>query len=91
MAWRAEVIEHFETRSTCAKDARDESIRQLEREILRKDKALAEASALLILQKSRLDLGEQTRGRTVTVSDRKAVLALVAEAVAQGSCLHTAC
>ena len=50
-AWRAEVIEHFETRPTCAKDARDETIRQLEREILRKDKALAEASALLILQK----------------------------------------
>jgi transposase-like protein len=50
-AWRAEVIEHFETKPTGAKDARDETIRQLEREILRKDKALAEASALLILQK----------------------------------------
>jgi hypothetical protein len=91
MAWRAEVIGHFETRPTCAKNAQDENIRQLEREILRKDKALAEASALLILQKSRLDLGKQTRGRTVTVSDRKAVLALVAEAVAQGSRQHTAC
>ncbi len=51
MAWRAEVIAHFETMPKCAKDARDETIRQLEREILRKDKALAEASALLILQK----------------------------------------
>ena len=51
MAWRAEVIEYFETRPKCAKNARDETIRQLEREILRKDKALAEASALLILQK----------------------------------------
>ena len=50
-AWRAEVIEHFATRPTPKKDARDETIRQLEREILRKDKALAEASALLILQK----------------------------------------
>jgi transposase-like protein len=50
-AWRAEVIAHFETKPTRAKDARDETIRQLEREILRKDKALAEASALLILQK----------------------------------------
>ena len=45
-AWRAEVIEHFETKPKVAKDARDETIRQLEREILRKDKALAEASAL---------------------------------------------
>ena len=49
--WRTEVIAHFETKPKCAKDARDETIRQLEREILRKDKALAEASALLILQK----------------------------------------
>ena len=50
-AWRAEVIAHFETRPKFAKDARDETIRQLEREIVRKDNALAEASALLILQK----------------------------------------
>ena len=33
------------------KDQRDEKIKLLEREILRKDKALAEATALLILQK----------------------------------------
>jgi len=50
-AWRAEVLEHFTTRPTPKKDARDETIRQLEREILRKDNALAEVSALLILQK----------------------------------------
>jgi hypothetical protein len=50
-AWRAEVIAHVETRPTFAKDAREETIRQLEREILRKDKALADASALLIRQK----------------------------------------
>ena len=91
MVWRAEVIAHFETRPKSAKDARDETIRLLEREILRKDNALAEASALLILQKSRLDLGEPTRGRKVTVSDRRAVLALVAEAVAQGARQHAAC
>lgn len=34
-----------------SKDERDQKIKSLEREILRKDKALAEASALLILQK----------------------------------------
>lgn len=50
-AWRAEVLAHLATSPTPKKDARDETIRQLEREILRKDKALAEASALLILQK----------------------------------------
>ncbi len=51
MEWRADVLAHLETRPTPKKDARDETLRQLEREILRKDKALAEASALLILQK----------------------------------------
>jgi hypothetical protein len=50
-AWRAEIFAHFAAKPTPKKDARDETIRQLEREILRKDKALAEASALLILQK----------------------------------------
>ncbi len=51
MEWRTDVIAHFETRPKFAKDARDETIRLLEREILRKDTALAEASALLILPK----------------------------------------
>lgn len=36
-------------------DERDEKIKDLERELRRKDKALAEASALLILQK-KIDL-----------------------------------
>lgn len=49
--WRADIIEHFETKPKFAKDERDTKIRDLEREILRKDRALAEASALLILQK----------------------------------------
>ena len=49
--WRAEIIEYFATKPKFVKDERDEQIRVLEREILRKDKALAEASALLILQK----------------------------------------
>ncbi len=49
--WRAEIIENLSLKSTFKKDERDERIRVLEREILRKDKALAEASALLILQK----------------------------------------
>jgi transposase len=59
--WRAEIIEHFEKKPKFAKDERDEKIRVLEREILRKDKALAEASALLILQK-KVDLIWGNRG-----------------------------
>ena len=49
--WRAEIIEHFATKPKFAKDERDEKIKNLEYDILRKDRALAEASALLILQK----------------------------------------
>ena len=49
--WRAEIVKYFETKPKFVKDERDDIINKLEREILRKDKALAEASALLILQK----------------------------------------
>jgi transposase-like protein len=49
--WRAEIIKQFGVKSTFKRDERDDHIRVLEREILRKDKALAEASALLILEK----------------------------------------
>lgn len=49
--WRAEIIERLEAKSPFAKDERDEKIKNLERDLLRKDRALAEASALLILQK----------------------------------------
>ena len=59
--WRAEIIEHFETKPRFPKDERDDIIKALEREILRKDKALAEASALLILQK-KVDLIWGNRG-----------------------------
>ena len=49
--WRSEIIEGLGAKSPFAKDERDEKIKNLERDLLRKDRALAEASALLILQK----------------------------------------
>lgn len=49
--WRAEFLEKMAVQPKVKRDERDDKIRGLEREILRKDKALAEASALLILQK----------------------------------------
>jgi transposase len=51
--WRGQVLASLEStpKRPAAKDGRDDRIKELEREILRKDKALAEASALLILQK----------------------------------------
>ena len=49
--WRAAFIEKMALQPKFKRDERDDVIRSLEREILRKDKALAEASALLILEK----------------------------------------
>jgi transposase-like protein len=51
--WRKQALTSLApvSRHSSVKDKRDERIKELEREVLRKDKALAEASALLILQK----------------------------------------
>ena len=53
--WRSDVLRGLApmkpVKQFAKKDARDETIRGLEREIRRKDKALSEVSALLILQK----------------------------------------
>lgn len=52
--WKKEILLSMGANgkpSKILKDDRDQKIKALEKEILRKDKALAEASALLILQK----------------------------------------
>jgi hypothetical protein len=51
--WKAEFISSMvpANKSRIVKDERDKQIKVLEREILRKDKALAEAAAIIILQK----------------------------------------
>ena len=53
--WRNDVVKGLAPvkpeKPVFKKDERDEKIKNLEREIRRKDKALSEASALLILQK----------------------------------------
>ena len=49
--WRSGIIDYFSIKSPFKKDERDVKIKALEYEILRKDKALAEVSALLILEK----------------------------------------
>ena len=54
--WRSQALASLEpTVKQGTKDSRDDRIKELERELLRKDRALAEASALLILQK-KIDL-----------------------------------
>lgn len=55
-SWRDEILKGLApAQKVPKKDERDEKIRVLERDLRRKDKALAEASALLILQK-KIDL-----------------------------------
>ena len=50
--WRAEILTALDPRkSKTERDSQNQKIRQLEKDLHRKDKALAEASALLILQK----------------------------------------
>lgn len=51
--WKKDVLTSLTSprKLKVVKDDRDQKIKVLEREILRKDKALAEATALLILQK----------------------------------------
>lgn len=52
-AWKKEFLSSVvsDRKIKVVKDERDQKIKSLEQEILRKDKALAEATALLILQK----------------------------------------
>jgi len=72
------------------KKLKDEN-KQLQRELRHKEKALAEASALLVMKKkSRLDLGGK-RGRLISPEDRAQAIALVNEAHASGARKHKAC
>jgi transposase-like protein len=65
-------------------------LRTLERELARKDKALAEAAALLVLKKTPGD-GPQRRGRRRWRQERDVILGAVAEARASGARLTAAC
>ena len=88
--WRKEL-----TKDTSSMDHETRSLRQenrdLKKELRRKEKALAETAALLVLKKkSGVDLGG-ARGRLITAEDRKQVLVLVAEAVHNGCRKKKAC
>ena len=49
--WKQELIEGLKSSKSGKKDPRDKRIKELERELRRKDKALAETAALLVLKK----------------------------------------
>ena len=65
-------------------------INELERELLRKDRALAETAALLVLSKSRGDV-QQKRGRMIGLEDRQALARDIDMAHGAGACLSLAC
>ena len=66
-------------------------IKELERELLRKDRALAETAALLVLsKKSRGDL-QQGRGRMIDLEDRQVLARNIRIAHAAGARLKPAC
>jgi hypothetical protein len=58
--------------------------RELEKELKRKNAALAEAAALLVLQKSPGHLGGR-RGRLIAPPDRQMAITLIEEAVRAGA------
>ena len=66
--WRESILTSMDKPKiyTNKKDPRDSKIRDLEKDLFKKDKALAEVSALLILQKKvGLLWGKQTEGEAL--------------------------
>ena len=92
--WRAQVARALSEAGPRAKKSREHKeaekrIRKLERELKRKDAALAETAALLVLKKSPGNLGG--RGRRHNREERMTILRLVAEAVEAGARQRAAC
>lgn len=88
--WRATAVASLgESSSRRSGSSESKRIRELERELQRKEKALAETAALLVLKKSAGDLGG--RGRRHGREERQMILALLDEAVASGARFERAC
>ncbi|MCF6281214.1 MAG: IS3 family transposase [Candidatus Polarisedimenticolaceae bacterium] len=83
-----------QTQTKRLKEARksDENrIRELERELRRKEKALAETAALLVLgKKAQANLGG-CRGRMISTPDRRKIVKLIDEARQDGASREKAC
>nr|WP_114638075.1 IS3 family transposase [Desulfolucanica intricata] len=70
---------------------KDRELKDLQKELKRKEAALAETAALLVLRKKAPgDLGG-LRGRLISVSDRQKAILLIKEAVADGAREKAAC
>ena len=54
--WKQQILEGLKSSKSSKKDPRDTKIKELEKELGRKEKALAEAAALLVLKKKARDI-----------------------------------
>ncbi len=87
--WRAQASESLLDPSSAeasgkADRASRKEIRKLQRNLARKERALAETAALLVLSKNRGDLPRE-RARMTSLEDRKAILDSMAEARDKGA------
>ena len=71
--------------------ADEKRIKALESELKRKEKALAETAALLVLQKKAQAIWGGRRGRMIKTPDRRRTVELIKEAVNAGASCKAAC
>ena len=94
-AWRDQAIAALatpaEVRARPEETRKDRRrIQELEREMRRKDKALAETAALLVLSKKLSAILERAR-RQIALNDRQTLAQNIRQAQAAGARLHAAC
>lgn len=88
--WRAQALGGLRGGEHASKiQIESREVRALRRELARKDKALAETAALLVLKKKSWRSGG--RGRRYRPEERQVIRMLVEEAVASGARLERAC
>ena len=62
--WKQQILQGLKSSKSGKKDPRDSKIKELEKELGRKEKALAEAAALLVLKKKAQDIwGDKEDGK----------------------------
>ena len=62
--WKQQILQGLKSSKSGKKDPRDSKIKELEKELGRKEKALAEAAALLVLKKKAQDIwGDNEDGK----------------------------
>ena len=78
-------------RLVCATKEEKKRVKDLERELARKDRALAETAALLVLRKKASAIWGGRRGRMISTPDRQTAISLVNEAITAGARRAKAC